>query len=197
MRVSHVYRVPLLLCVLLTAVYSNGFAARNDREPDDTKVAEILDRLVTSEYFSDSHFKEWKDGGVNGYPPLFIPQFDDQTYLQRIAQLNSRTQLELVYNSHVKSFIRLYSVDKRRLTAKILGLTELYFPLFEEKLRQYRIPLELKYLAIVESALNPSAVSSANAKGLWQFIYGTGKMYGLESSPFVEDRFDPEQATVA
>ena len=196
-RFSHVYRAPLLLCVLLTVVYSNGFAARNDREPDDTKVAEVLDRLVTSEYFSDSHFKEWKDGGVNGYPPLFIPQFDDQTYSQRIAQLNSKTQLKLVYNSHVKGFIRLYSVDKRRLTAKILGLTELYFPLFEEKLRQYRIPLELKYLAIVESALNPSAVSSANAKGLWQFIYGTGKMYGLESSPFVEDRFDPEQATVA
>ena len=188
MRASHIYTFPVVFTFLLTSFFSEGYAARADREADNTVVAEILDSLAATAYFRDSHF---------GYPPVFIPQFDDQTYSERIAYLNGKTQLDLTYNRHVKSFIRLYSVDKRKLTAKILGLTKLYFPLFEEKLRQYNMPLELKYLAIVESALNPAAVSSANAKGLWQFIYGTGKMYGLESSAFVEDRFDPEKATIA
>ena len=187
-KVSHVYTFPVVFSLLLTSVYSEGYAARTDRKADNTKVAEILDSLATSAYFREGQF---------GYPPAFIPQFDDQTYSERIAYLNSKTQLRLVYNRHVKSFIRLYSVDKRQLTAKVLGLTKVYFPLFEEKLRQYNIPPELKYLAIVESALNPTAVSKANAKGLWQFIYGTGKMYGLESSAFIEDRFDPEKATIA
>ncbi len=197
-KASHLYSFPVILVILLATVFSDGYAARNSREADDnTMVAEILDSLVSAAYFKDSHFKEWKGDGAYKYPPTFIPQFDDQTYSERIARLNSKTQLELIYNQHVRSFIRLYSVDKRKLTAKILGLTKVYFPLFEEKLRQYNIPLELKYLAIVESALNPTAISRANAKGLWQFIYGTGKIYGLESSAFVEDRFDPEKATIA
>ena len=196
-RVSHLYIFPATFLVLLTVVFSDGYAGRRDVEADDTIVAEILDSLVSAAYFKDSHFKEWRESGNYGYPPTFIPQFDDETYLERISRLNRKTPLKLTYNNHVKSFIKLYSVDKRKLTAKILGLTGIYFPLFEEKLRQYNIPQELKYLAIVESALNPTAVSRANAKGLWQFIYGTGKIYGLESSAFVEDRFDPEKATIA
>ena len=178
----------VFLVVLLTVSVVDGFAARKQRKSDNRHITEILDSLVTSRYFS---------GAQNRYPPTFIPYFDDQTYAERIAWLNSKTSLKLVYNEHVKNYIRLYSVNKRKLTAKVLGLTRVYFPLFEQKLRQYNIPTELKYLAIVESALNPSAVSPANAKGLWQFIYGTGKMYDLESSAFVEDRFDPEKATIA
>lgn len=193
-------RVVIFLFVLAALVLvsvRDGFAARGDEIADEKGIAGMLDSLVHVTYFRDSHFREWKNDGFTRYPPGFIPQFDDETYAERIAYLNSKTSLKLTYNSHVGGFIRLYGVDKRRLTSKILGLTSVYFPLFEEKLRQYRIPQELKYLAIVESALNPTAVSSANAKGLWQFIYGTGKMYGLESSAFVEDRFDPEKATIA
>jgi len=186
-----------VLAALVLTFVRDGFAARGDETANEKEIAGILDSLVHVTYFRDSHFREWKNDGFTRYPPGFIPQFDDETYAERIAYLNSKTSLKLTYNSHVGGFIRLYGVDKRRLTSKILGLTSVYFPLFEEKLRQYRIPQELKYLAIVESALNPTAVSSANAKGLWQFIYGTGKMYGLESSAFVEDRFDPEKATIA
>ncbi|ACF46376.1 Lytic transglycosylase catalytic [Prosthecochloris aestuarii DSM 271] len=186
----------LLFCLLIATMLQPGraYAARSQ---DDQAVAAVLDSLVAATYFDDSHFRQWKDDVPNGFSPTFIPQFDDETYAERIAELNRRTPIRLTYNEHVKNFIKLYAVDKRVMTAKILGLTKTYFPLFEQKLREYNMPTELKYLAIVESALNPVAVSSANAKGLWQFIYGTGKMYGLKSTSFVEDRFDPYKATVA
>ncbi|MCK5776591.1 MAG: LysM peptidoglycan-binding domain-containing protein, partial [Bacteroidales bacterium] len=115
----------------------------------------------------------------------------------RIEMLNIQTPVELVYNKHVKAFINLYAKRGRKQTARMLGLKEIYFPLFEEVLDKYDMPLELKYLAVVESALNPTAGSHAGAKGLWQFMYGTGKMYGLLSNSIVDDRFDPYKATDA
>jgi len=158
----------------------------------------MLDSLVNATYFQDSRFSPSAPGsGGNVYPFQFVPQFSDSVYTSRISDLARKTQFKLVYNSHVKGFIRLYSVDKRKQMSKMLGLTKIYFPLFEDKLREYNIPTEMKYLAIVESALNPTAVSHAGASGLWQFMNGTGKMYGLHSSSFIEDRYDPNKATVA
>ena len=97
----------------------------------------------------------------------------------------------------MKSFIDVYAVQKRDKTERILGLADVYFPLFEETLDKYGMPLELKYLAVVESALNPRAGSHAGAKGLWQFMYATGKMYGLNVTTLVDDRFDPLKSTDA
>jgi len=126
-----------------------------------------------------------------------IPSYPDSVYEQRIAELDKLTPINLAYNRVVRNYIELYSNKKRNLTARLLGLGHFYFPLFEEYLDKYDMPLELKYLAIVESALQPQAGSRVGAKGLWQFMYSTGRMYGLRTDSFVDDRFDPVKATVA
>jgi membrane-bound lytic murein transglycosylase D len=131
------------------------------------------------------------------FKPGQIPTYPDSVYAKRIAALNVETPIELVYNKPVKAFIHLYADKRRRLTEKVLGLSEIYFPMIEQILDRYNMPLELKYLAVVESALNPAAGSNKGAKGLWQFMYGTGKVYGLKVTSMVDDRYDPYKSTVA
>ncbi len=119
----------------------------------------------------------------------------DSVYIQRLQSMQSAVSLS--YNNTVKNFIAMYTVRKPKQVAVMLGLANYYFPMFEEALAKYGLPMELKYLPIIESALNPGANSVASAVGLWQFMYGTGKMYKLEISTFVDERRDPLKATDA
>lgn len=119
----------------------------------------------------------------------------DSVYIKRLQSMQSAVSLS--YNTTVKNFITMYTVRKPKQVAVMLGLGNYYFPLFEEALAKYGLPMELKYLPIIESALNPGANSVANAVGLWQFMYSTGKMYKLEISTFVDERRDPVKATDA
>jgi membrane-bound lytic murein transglycosylase D len=119
----------------------------------------------------------------------------DSVYIQRLQSMQSA--ISLSYNNTVKNFITMYTVRKPKQVAIMLGLANFYFPMFEEALVKYGLPMELKYLPIIESALNPEANSSASAVGLWQFMYSTGKMYKLEISTFVDERRDPLKATDA
>ena len=113
----------------------------------------------------------------------------------RLKQLDKSTPMDLVYNSKVQVFIDSYLGRNKALISKMKGLAPYYFPMFERELDQYALPLEFKYLAIVESALNPKARSHSGASGLWQFMYLTGKQYGLEVSSYVDERQDPLKAT--
>jgi membrane-bound lytic murein transglycosylase D len=103
----------------------------------------------------------------------------------------------LQYNKIVRAYIDVYTLKKRNFVEAMLGLTDYYFPMFEEVLSLYGLPLELKYLSIVESALNPNAVSRAGATGIWQFMYTTAKIYNLEINSFVDERRDPLKSTYA
>jgi len=164
----------------------------------DSPIASMLDSLVNIKYFRDYYFNT-DTSFVNPYQFPFdtIPVYSDSVYNARIELLNRQTPLELIYNQEVREFINLYGVQKRQLTSRLLGLAEVYFPLFEEQLDRFNLPLELKYLAVVESALNATASSRAGARGLWQFMYGTGKLYGLKVTSYVDERYDPYLSTVA
>ena len=159
---------------------------------------EMIEDIADIPYF-EQHKLESSSKSINiyNYPEGFVPTFADSVYAERIDKLRRQTTIELVYNSHVKSFIEVYAVKKRDHTCRILGLADIYFPMFEQALDKYDIPLEIKYLAVVESALNPRAGSHAGAKGLWQFMYATGKTYKLNVTSLVDDRMDPIKATEA
>jgi len=126
-----------------------------------------------------------------------IPIFPDLVYEYRITELNNRTPIELEYNKYVRRYIDVYTIEQREHLARIAARAKKYFPLIEEKLDQYQLPLELKYLAIVESALDPFAVSSSGAVGLWQFKLNTSRMFDLRVTSFIDERRDPIKSTEA
>ncbi|MDR1121034.1 MAG: transglycosylase SLT domain-containing protein [Dysgonamonadaceae bacterium] len=119
----------------------------------------------------------------------------DSVYIQRLNALPKI--IEMPYNQIVKRYIQLYTGRSRRIIQYMLGLADYYFPSIEQILDENELPLELKYLVIVESALNPTALSHKGASGLWQFILPTGKIYGLEINSLVDERRDPIKATYA
>jgi membrane-bound lytic murein transglycosylase D len=126
-----------------------------------------------------------------------LPTFPDSIYRARLQTLDNKTPFELVFNPEVLRYIDVYTTKRREQVSRMLGLAEYYFPMFETALDAYDLPLELKYLAIVESALNPLAKSRVGATGLWQFMYWTGKMQGLEINSYVDERSDPIKSTQA
>ncbi len=119
------------------------------------------------------------------------------TLKARLARLNEKTPFNISYNPSLESVIKSFLVRKKGLMERMLTASQFYFPLFEQELDNHDIPLEIKYLAVVESALNPRARSRVGAKGLWQFMFSTGRMYGLNVSSYVDERNDPILATKA
>lgn len=123
------------------------------------------------------------------------PTFDKEVYIDRLSRMP--TIIEMPYNEVVMRYIERYATTLRKSVSFMLGASNFYIPLFEEALETYGLPLELKYLPIIESALNPTAKSSAGAAGLWQFMPSTGKQYGLETNSLVDERLDPQKSTYA
>lgn len=126
----------------------------------------------------------------------YIPGDDDPVLLRdRLSCIEQ--SIPLVYNDKIHAFINYFTVKDREYTRLMMRRKNLYFPLFEKYLAKYNLPDELKYLAIIESGLNPRAVSRVRAVGLWQFMSATGKYYGLDNNWYVDERMDPEQSTDA
>ncbi|OFX73732.1 MAG: hypothetical protein A2X12_02505 [Bacteroidetes bacterium GWE2_29_8] len=164
----------------------------------DFPILMMLDSLADLKYFeyTDSKISMGLCNKYN-FSQSDIPQYSDSVYAARLEVLNAKSPFNLVYYKDVKAFIDLYTIRKRDLASRILGLSNLYFPYFETMLDKFNLPLELKYLAVVESSLNTTANSSAGAKGMWQFMYPTGKQYNLEVTSYIDERCDPYKSTVA
>jgi len=131
------------------------------------------------------------------YEKTYPTSLPTDTLKARLEKLNRKTPFNVEYNPSLENVIKSFLFRKRDLMEKMLTASQFYFPLFEQQLDNYDIPLEMKYLSIVESALNPRARSRVGATGLWQFMYGTGRQYKLNVSSYVDDRRDPIKSTEA
>jgi len=186
-----------ILIVLLCCL--SAFSEKAYGQEDDTKIiVSTLDSLHNLWYLKKtSPIRNKKAENTYGFKANEIPQYDDSVYNERIKQMDIETPMPFVYNEHVQRFIDLYAFRKRDLVEKMLGISEYYFPMFEEVLDKYDLPLELKYLAVVESALNTKACSPVKASGLWQFMYSTGILYRLRVTSYIDERNDPQKSTEA
>ncbi|OXB01216.1 lytic transglycosylase [Flavobacterium oncorhynchi] len=116
---------------------------------------------------------------------------------QRLHAMNEKSPFDIQYNQGLENIIKSFLKNRKKSFSRLMALSEYYFPIFEETFAKEKIPLEIKYLAVVESALNPKAVSKMGATGLWQFMYGTGKQYALKIDSYVDERSDALKATAA
>ncbi len=194
-------RVYLLIGLLVTGY---GHAKAQDENidtlsfPDEEIVSGFgnnLDSLLNLWYVNQSIQLEDVNNMYLLEEDTLVPDYSDSVYIDRLSRIPS--VIELSYNRIVKNFIDLYTKQRRERVSVMLTLSEFYFPLIEEVFDRYQIPYELKYLSIIESALNPRAVSRVGATGLWQFMYSTGRRYNLNVNSLVDDRRDPYKATVA
>ena len=197
----------ILSGILLLSLSGNSFAFTTTKTGDtlvkdttsgtfaDDPIAAMLDSLSRLKFFDKAALQITNN--KYKFPIDSVPNYSDSVYSIRLAKLDAESPFDLIYNNAVRSYIELYAVRKRAMVERMLGMSQLYFPMIEEILDRKKIPMELKYLAIVESALNPSARSRAGAVGLWQFMYGTGKMQGLKISSYLDERSDPYKSTEA
>ena len=161
--------------------------------PEDY-TAEVSDSLLNIWYAhrmaSEDGIEEFDMDSIR-----FQSNVPDEVYIERLKKMNSF--ISLPYNEIVKNYIILYSEKMPTKMSHMLGLCQYYMPIFEETFNKYDLPEELKAMAVIESAMNPLAVSRAGAKGMWQFMYSTAKMYGLHIDSFVDERLDPVKSAEA
>ncbi len=197
-----------MLAMLMATTPMMGQVNNNDDDTDDEDEIIVTDNKGREEviefpeamtydldsllnlYMSKNYLEE-EDCNMRDVNPVY----SKEDYISRLLRLPN--VMEMVYNEVVQKFIDRYSGRLRHSISYMLGASNFYIPIFEEALEAYQLPLELKYLPIIESALNPNAVSRAGAGGLWQFMIGTGKQYGLQVNSLVDERRDPVKASYA
>ncbi len=126
-----------------------------------------------------------------------VPEFSDEIYCERIQKLADMSPMPYACEDAALKTVKFFAEKRRNFTKVVIGRSALYFDMYEEKLAKHGLPLELKYLSVIESGLRPQVKSRSGALGLWQFMYGTGKMFGLKENSYIDERMDPEKATEA
>ncbi len=195
----------LLQTLLFILIFGQIFAQRPNphrEKPWDTlnpvafvNTVEQSLRLFYKDYINDNRY----DSIINAlnYEPFETPLFSDEVYCERLSNMRQVTSYPLDCNPITLSTIRYFAAKRRSFARIVLGRSALYFDMFKEKLNEYDLPIELRFLAVVESGLRPQVKSRAGALGLWQFMYRTGLYYGLEENTYIDERMDPEKATDA
>jgi len=164
----------------------------------DISEARKVDSLWLSELYNNTLFEEIYGAiTTQEYTPVEYEELPTEVLKQRLKELDAKTPFHVEYNPSLESVIKGYLKNRRKTMGKLMALSDYYFPMFEEELARQGLPLEMKYLAIVESALKPNATSRVGAQGLWQFMFQTGKLFGLEVNSYVDERNDPLMATEA
>ena len=206
-----------ILIMLLSAVLTVRAEEQDSITAPMDSIETVLEQMADSMLLADSveqySFRTWSDTSLSEVDFRFMEWslnwldttdclsthdttiLADSVYKARLQALPC--VIELPYNEHVRAFILRYVRRSPKQVARMMRMGEYYFPLFEEALTRYQLPYELKYVPIIESALNPMARSHAGAAGLWQFMPATGKLYGLEINSLVDERMDPVRATEA
>lgn len=164
---------------------------------EDSSRTEVVDMpeglIVTEEELLNDYIN--KNNLTNGSGEVRVLSYDDSIIVNRLSRIP--TTIEMPFNDVTQRFIEMYSNKMRGSVAVMLGSSNFYMPIFEEALEKYGLPLELRYLPVIESALRPSATSRVGAAGLWQFMVATGKRYGLEVNTLVDERRDPIKSSDA
>lgn len=198
LRLKHTF------CFLITALYTVGFGQKNPylQNPNDTLHPDHFLNTVEQSlnyFYADYANTKYSDSIIKAlnYEPTTVPLFTEDVYCERLNQMNNQSPFGFDCNAITLSSIRYFAENRRSFVKIVLGRSALYFDLFEEKLAEYGLPLELKYLACIESGLRPQVKSKAGALGLWQFMYRTGLYYGLEETSYIDERMDPQKATDA
>ena len=180
---------PLLWLQAQNAPWSNGNLGN--------EILWQLDSLIPCHHFLPLAGSKYSRDSLNvhHFPIDSLPWCSSDLVAQRLKKI--KTPIELAYNDDVQAFINLYTLQRREQVERMLGLSYIYFPIFDEVLDREGVPMEIRYLPIVESALNPHARSRVGATGLWQFMLSTGNMYNLDVTSYVDERRDPFKSTEA
>lgn len=189
---------------LLTLLSTSALYAQQTEESITVRSASGTDQVIdlpegmlstTDSLYLDWISKNYINLGENCTSTATNPVVSDSVYIDRLQRIPAI--IEMPYNEVVRKFIDMYATRLREKVAFMLSANNFYMPIFEEALDLYDLPQELKYLPVIESALNPKATSRAGAVGLWQFMLTTGKIYGLKNNSLVDERRDPIKSTRA
>ncbi len=185
-----------ILIYTITPIFSKSQVSVSQGDTSSIEaITYELDSLVNLWYIKHSLKNHYQEISAEIMNDSFIPEFSDSIVELKLSAIQS--VIPLSYNLSVQSFIDLYTKKRRKQVSIMLGLADLYFPVFEKELDAAGLPLELKYISVIESALNQLAVSRAGATGIWQFMYPTGKLYKLKINSYIDERRDPYLSTVA
>jgi membrane-bound lytic murein transglycosylase D len=191
----------ILLPNILFGQVSDSLILSDIQEEDTLEYERFIETVENSvfEYYKETWGKERAYGVIDslGYEDNERPDVSDSTITARLIALNKTTPFEIEINPDLLRVVRYFINKRRRFTAICLGRSKLYFPMYEAYLAKYNMPLELRYLSVIESGLRPQVGSHAGAVGLWQFMYRTGRSRGLHTDSYVDERMHPEKATDA